>query len=542
MLSLLSLQLCLPLLMVAGAPTAPTVSLPYGTFEGFNSGNLTQFLGLPFAQAGRFEYPREPSTFSGVQKAIKYGPACPQQHESTPPGEPFKQNTYAVVSEDCLTLDIFRPTGVDSTTKLPVLVWLYGGGWEVGDSRDFNLTPAVERSIQIGEPFVAVTINYRLSVFGWLMGKEAAAAGLNNLGMRDQIFALEWVERYIHLFSGDPKRVTLGGQSAGSISAAFLTMDNAQNSNTLFRGVWLESGPPNHIPRQTDDQSIYDFVVSSTNCADADDTIECLQHVPYDTLMTAVNNTADFLAYRSLNLVWTPRIDGELILKSPWLAVQEGAYAKIPIVGGVCEDEGTIFALSSLNITTDAEFLGYVHSNFFPETSSDELAEIARLYPSDPAQGSPFNTGTQFQVSPEYKRVAAFIGDMAMVSPLRFLAEHASSRQDVWTWLVEANQAAGGAVGAYHLSDIPIWLTTTTSLGTQGMDALVNFVNTLDPNQHLTQGSSATVWPKHNTPSAGGNSSLIVFADDGVRVAADNYRQEGMDYLNSLRLKEASMD
>ncbi|KAK7007602.1 carboxylic ester hydrolase [Favolaschia claudopus] len=535
MLSLFSLPFAVPLqlLKLSASATTPTVSLRYGTFEGFNSGNLTQFLGVPFAQAGRFEYPQEPDVLHGLQKATAYGPACPQQKVSHPPGLPFEVATYADISEDCLTLDVFKPARIEPDAKLPVFVWIYGGGFAIGHSRDFNLTPVVERSIEIGQPFIAVTINYRLNAFGWLMGKEAAAAGINNLGLRDQIFALEWVQRNIELFQGDPERVSVGGQSAGGVSTAFLTFDNAQDSNALFKGAWLQSGPPFHIPHLLDDQDIYDALLDATNCSSSSSpssamsrnatSIECLRTVPLETLISAVNAAPNFL---NSDRCWGLRRRGNV----------RGVYYHLVnrvvfLIKGMYSNP-RLFALASLNITTDAEFSGYVHSNYFPKTSSSELAELARLYPRDPAQGSPFGTGTEFQLSPQYKRVAAFTGDMLVTSPLRFFTQHASARQDVWGWSVTANKAAGGAAGAFHGIDTAAWMTRTTVLGTLGMDRMVNFVNNLNPNDPATP----TAWPKHNSSSS---SSLMVFADDGVSIAADDYRREAVNYLNYLRVKEA---
>ncbi|KAK7063328.1 Alpha/Beta hydrolase protein [Favolaschia claudopus] len=374
---------------------------------------------------------------------------------TAPPGLDFIPAEYPSVSEDCLTLDVFRPAHIYPNTKLPVYVWIYGGGFDVGNSRDFDLVPAVERSIESGQPIVAVTINYRLNAFGYLMGKEAAAAGISNLGLRDQTFALKWVQKHIARF-GDSTVINFrrsGGQSAGSVSTSYLTLDNALNSNKLFHGVWLQSGPAFHVPHLLDDQDIYDSLA----------------------LSGAINSTDSFFSYRSVNLVWTPRIDGDAVMRDPWLSVQGGAYAKIPIAAGTCEDEGTSFPI--LSILDKAHPLRKLLSEHNWGSIGGARASVS----TRSNQGSPYNTGTDFQLSPEFKRVASFIGDMAMTSPLRFFTQHASARQNVWQWLlifplaplvsvVRANKAVYGALGATHGSDDPIWFTTTTSLGTQGMD------------------------------------------------------------------------
>ncbi|KAF8152094.1 carotenoid ester lipase precursor [Mycena galopus ATCC 62051] len=491
---------------------SPTVSLSYGTFQGFVAGNLTQFLGVPFAQAARFETPKGPALLHGVQNATSYGPACPQQELS-------------------LTLNVFGPAVTDPSVKLPVFV--------VGNSRDYDLTPVVERSIERGEPIIVVTPNYRVTALGFLPGKEAGAAGISNLGLRDQTFALQWVQKYIELFGGDPDHVVVGGVSAGSISTAYLFLDNNLNSNVLFRGIFLQSGPAIHMPSLSDGQSDYDGLVAATNCSASADTLDCLRDVPFDTLMAAVNDTANFFSYRSLNLVWGPSIDGDVIALDPWVSIPKGLYAKIPIMVGMCEDEGTIFSFSTLNITTDEEYLDYIRSNYLPSTSQAQLAKLAHLYPQDPTKGSPFGTGTANQLTPEFKRLAAFQGDLVMTSSRRFLLEHASLTQKAWGWLNKIGQYTNGPLGAAHASDTLIWFTTSN--GADGMDALLNFINTLDPNSPA-QGTSNTsiFWPTWNTPSVTGPSSLQTFNDAGIiNITADTFRTEPVQFLNNLRLAQA---
>ncbi|KAJ7366077.1 sterol esterase [Mycena albidolilacea] len=537
MISLLFLPLYVLLCPDFTAADSPTVALAYGTFQGFARGSVTQFLGVPFGQAARFSVPQEPALLHGLQNATSFGPACPQQALDIPSGFPVASNTYPSISEDCLTLDVFKPTVENPKVKLPVFVWIYGGGFQVGNSRDYDLPPVVERSISRGEPIIVVTPNYRVSAFGFLAGKEAGAAGISNLGLRDQIFALKWVQKHISAFGGDPARVVIGGVSAGSISTSFLFLNNKQNSNTLFQGAFLQSGPAIHVSQLSDGQSDYDGLVAANNCRAARNTLHCLRHAPFDTFMASVNNTPNFLSYRSLNIVWGPRIDGDVVQHDPWVSLSGGLYAKVPVLAGMCDDEGTLFSLSTLNITTDGEFLDYVHFNYLPETSQDQMAQLARLYPDDPTQGSPFDTGTDNQLTPEYKRLAAFQGDLVITSPRRFLLEKISSTQDAWGWLNKMGKSAKGPLGASHASDTPIWFTLAVP---EGIDSLLNFINTLDPNRPAKDSTSnvSIPWPKWNTPSAAGPSSLLTFWDTGINVTADEFRSEAVGILNDLRLSE----
>ncbi|KAJ7166037.1 sterol esterase [Mycena filopes] len=474
-----------------------------------------------------------------MQNATDFGPACPQQLLSSPPGTPFSAPIFPSISENCLTVDVFVPAGAHNLSALPVFVWIYGGGFTTGNSRTTEFSPLVERSIATGEPIIVVAPNYRLSAFGFLPGKEVGAAGVSNLGLRDQIFALRWVQKEITAFGGDPDRVVVGGISAGSISSALLILSNKQNSNALFRGAFLESGAPNLSPTLAEGQPVYDALVLANNCTAARDTLDCLRHVPLESFMATVNQTENFMSYESLALVWRPYIDGDVVERAPVKSVAEGLFAHIPIMAGNSDDEGTLFSISTLNITTDAEFLGYLHSNILPKTTPDQVAQIGLLYPDHPTQGAPFDTGSANQLSPEYKRLAALQGDLTFIAPRRLFLEHTSRTQATWSWLSKLGKDAS-AFGAAHGNDQGVWFTNTTALQTLGMDALVNFINTLDPNTPAVAGSAAELavaWPQWKT----GGGSLWTFSDpDTVSVTKEDFRVEAMTYLNGLLLEEAT--
>ncbi|KAJ7138497.1 sterol esterase [Mycena crocata] len=530
------------------AAKPPIVSLPYGTFQGFNSGNLTKFLGIPFAHSPRFETPQPPRRLHGVQNATVFGPACPQQ-KITPPFAGFIQPSYPTISEDCLTLDVFKPVA-SNTTMLPVFVWIYGGGFQIGNSRDTDMSPLVERSIEGNEPIIVVALNYRLTALGFLAGKEVGSAGISNLGLRDQIYGLEWVQKHISEFGGDPKRVVIGGQSAGARSTSLLLLSNKQNSNSMFRGAFMvlrqQSGGPGNAPPLAEGQPDYDDLVAATNCTTSSSTLDCLRHTPFESLMTAITSTADVFSYQSLNLVWNVRIDGDVIVEDPLVSVSHGAYAKVPIMTGNCEDEGTLFSTSQGNITTSEEFLDYVHSKYVSYFLAQEIAQIGTLYPDDPTQGSctgsPFNTGTANELTCEFKRLAAFSGDFGFIGGRRFFLEHASKTQNAWSWLIKRGKNAIPPLGVVHGGDFPIWFLVGSPSETVGGDSLINFVNTLDPNRPASSATTkpAGIWPTWKTPSAAGNHSLFTFNDPyGVNVTAENFRVEAIAVLNNLLLKQA---
>ncbi|KAF8134091.1 sterol esterase [Mycena galopus ATCC 62051] len=534
---LLTFRLCF-----LGAAGSPILSLDYGTFRGTIDGNLTKFLGIPYARptsVARFDLPQPPLPLQGLQNATAFGPACPQQGLS--PILIPEPNPHSSISEACLLLDVYVPAAATSHSKLPVMVWIYGGGFEVGSSADTDVRPTVERSILLGEPIIIVVPNYRLNAFGFLAGKEVSDAGLTNLGLRDQIFALEWVQKYASSFFGDPERVVLGGQSAGAISTGLHMLSNKQSSASLFRGAFMVSGSPWPAPTVVDGQTSYDGLVAANNCSSAPSTLDCLRSIPFDEFMATVNRTADLFSYRSLSLVWRPRVDGDVILRNPVQSVAQGAFAKIPLLSGDCDDEGTLFSFSSINVTTDSEFADYVKSVYLPDATSAQVAQIAALYPQDPALGSPFGTESANQLTPEFKRIAAFQGDFAFLGLRRLLLQQASKTQNTWSWLSKRGKSTL-YLGAAHSSDMPMFFPTnaTAQPDIVAIDALINFINTLDPNVSAApEGSNTTVfWPKWQIPSAEGSTSLLTFSDPAVvNVTADNFRADGIDFLNSLHLE-----
>lgn len=163
---------------------------------------------------------------------------------------------------DCLTVDIVRPSGTESCAGLPVLVWIYGGGitlytlppdisfrsrgigFDAGGSADprYNTSYLVNASAVIQKPIILVSINYRVGGWGFLASREVLAAGESNIGLFDQRLALRWIQENIGAFGGDPKKVTISGESAGGFSVGYhLTAFDGRNDG-LFRAVIMQSG------------------------------------------------------------------------------------------------------------------------------------------------------------------------------------------------------------------------------------------------------------------------------------------------------------
>merc|ERR1711959_69006 len=212
-----------------------------GPVQGFEaaSGNFSAFLGIPFASAGRWETPEDPTPWTEPFQATEYGPICAQASQFVSGGEIVMADqpwNYAEApvwnqSEECLSVNVYAPA---NATDAPVMVWIYGGALVFGDSNGFSYPP----DVLVGKDVVLVTFNYRLGPFGYFAHPDLNAT---NFGLYDQIKALEWVQANIEQFGGDPDNVTLFGESASASSVASLLVSPL--TEDLFNRAIIESMP-----------------------------------------------------------------------------------------------------------------------------------------------------------------------------------------------------------------------------------------------------------------------------------------------------------
>ncbi|KAI0690023.1 carotenoid ester lipase precursor [Cerioporus squamosus] len=516
------------------------VKLDQATVVGTADGAVEKFLGIPYAQPPvgelRLRLPELLSSYNVTVNATTFGNQCIQQGGSIPPNLPSEivqgivalqgllaQNPSVPQSEDCLNLDIYRPANLSADAQLPVLFWIFGGGFADGSTAmpAYNGTAIVQRSIDIGEPVIFVAVNYRLHVFGFLGGQEVKEAGLGNLGLQDQRTALRWVQKFISSFGGDHKKVTIWGESAGAASVFFQMFANDGDAEGLFRAGIMNSGSSVSTGDILELQSTYDFVVQQVGCSSETDTLGCLRTVSADSLLAAANNTGS-----SIDLAhspYTPRADGVFITQPPQQLAVNGKAADVPFIIGDVLDEGPLLSLSTLNITTEEELASYMKTAWFPGASSSDIETILQLYPSDPAAGSPFGTGEQNAFTPEYKRIAAIQGDFSFQASRRHLLDRLSSTHITYNFLSVRNNVSG--LGYAHGTDL------FDAFGPGDMtDYFVRFVRHLDPN-----GESAVHWPPFNTSAR----STLQFSNGTtpLSVIADTERLAGTDFLFNLSLR-----
>src|SRR4051794_20785123 len=222
-----------------GAPSAPRVKTANGVVEGsIISSGTHVFRGIPFAAPPvgelRWKAPQPVQNWEGVREAAEFGASCMQR-----PVFGDMEFRSKGMSEDCLYLNVWTPAK-SAADKLPVLVYFFGGGLVAGDGSEYRY----DGESMASKGIVSVTINYRLTVFGFLahpeLTAEAPYKASGNYGFLDQNAALKWVQANIAAFGGDPKRVTIAGQSAGSRSVTVQMISPL--SRNLFAGAIMESG------------------------------------------------------------------------------------------------------------------------------------------------------------------------------------------------------------------------------------------------------------------------------------------------------------
>jgi para-nitrobenzyl esterase len=289
---------------------------------------VRSFKGIPFAQppvgALRWREPLPPKKWKGVRKADAFGPRCMQR---TSPGADYWFRSSGM-SEDCLYLNVWTPAQ-SGKEKLPVLVYIFGGGFQNGDGSE----PRYDGASIARHGVVTVSVNYRTNIFGFFvhpeLTRESPRGAAGNYGLLDQVAALGWVRENIAAFGGDPKRVTIAGESAGSISVCALMASPV--SKGLMAGAIGESGamiatlPPQ--PRQASEQQGVKFAAAAGASS-----LAALRALSAEQIQEAVGKT------RGARFGIT--LDGYFLPKTPLAIFEAGEQAKIPLLAGTNTQEG----------------------------------------------------------------------------------------------------------------------------------------------------------------------------------------------------------
>ncbi|XP_071825867.1 acetylcholinesterase-like [Apostichopus japonicus] len=331
-----SLPHCLVLAVltaIVGSATGEDVfvDLQLGTVQGMSvdfienkfinkSTKINVFKGIPYAEPpGRYRAPVAKQNWSGVFNATAFGASC-EQCDNVPAIDALY--TY---SEDCLFLNIYAPN--QTTGKVPVMVFIHGGGFTSGSSMADKYSGIPLASV--GD-VILVTINYRVGVTGFLATGDAASPG--NYGLLDQAEALRWVRNNIEAFGGDSSKITIFGGSAGAICVDFHLI--SKYSRDLFDQAILESGSVSAKWIFNEYNEAF-RLGRSVNCSSTDTTelVECLRQIDARTL----ENIA-----RAAQIRFGPTVDGTFLDESPITIIQRGDFKDCPVIVGFNRDDGTL--------------------------------------------------------------------------------------------------------------------------------------------------------------------------------------------------------
>ncbi|KAJ9096468.1 hypothetical protein QFC21_005290 [Naganishia friedmannii] len=522
--------------------------------------NVSSFLGIPFATSERFRAPvlavyNATGGGGGGLNATAHGVACMQ---SPGVGKSLLNGSYTSrgVGEDCLTVDVYTPAGAGNGTKLPVMVWFFGGGFINGANSVYDGTAIIAQSVLMRSPVILVVPNYRLNIYGWLNGAEALANNATNLGMRDQLASLEWVQKYASSFGGDKDKVTVFGESAGAISIALhylnpaLVGNSTGNATTagmtgmnstvpavgnttvttinstataapvsLFRGAIMQSGAMSTFPigpANETRQPIFDRISLLTGCSRNaslaypggnlttqfnQTEFECLRTLPNELLFNATRTVLDDPMNAYGNFPFGPTIDYALIPASPAALLAKGSFAKdIPFISGNMLDEGTLFTPPTLNTT--AQVTSYI-DQVLPRDPNSTVVNTLYAYYNDPSKGSPYGSGNEsFGLNPLFKTTSALFGDTTFQSSRRNFLQKATQFNVTKTWSYLFSQKKNGTstyLGAAHGSDVlytfgqPGGNAADLTVSRQYLGYFINFANNLDPNGNTTNPITALV-------------------------------------------------
>jgi carboxylesterase type B len=397
--------------------------------------------------------------------------------------------------------------------------------------------------VKIGKPIVGVSINYRLSLWGFTSSNEMAKEGALNIGLRDQRLAMRWVQENIRAFGGDRKKVTIFGESAGAASVGFHLTAYGGRDDGLFRAAILQSGnpifySPQGSPNQT--QAAFNTVASKVGCGNATNKVQCLREVPFQTLNGTMNGTL------STTGGFNPVIDGDFTQDYGSRALANGKFVKVPIIVGTNSDEGASF--SPYGINTTSQFKAALST--LPPPYQDT---ILRLYPDDLSTNviaalGPNRPAATF--GQQFRRVATYTGDQLFIAPRRQTATTwAQHGLPAYAYRFNADQSGfAPELAVSHFKEIGFMFRNIEGVGFRPdirpfankpqryidlaefmSSTWASFVYDLDPNGWKGRNGSVGEWPRYEV----GDPRDFVFEANGTSHAEmDTWRKEGMEWIN----------
>ena len=357
-------------------------------------------------------------------------------------------------------LDVYAPTHATNQSKLPVFFFIQGGGFSINANANYDGSGLISAS-DLG--IIVVTFNYRVGPYGFLASQEirdSPSASVNN-GLKDQRKALEWVQKYIAQFGGNPDHVVLGGDSAGAASIALHLTAYGGRDDALFTGAAAESVSFATIMTIEESQYQYDALAAGLGCSndpastDSDGTLSCLRSKTASELQ-ALNFNAPYPGAKNAPLfMYNPVLDNDLIKMYTYSAFDSGSFIRIPVIFGDDTNGGTIFTPRQTSTLEQSNI--FLHDQF-PFLTVAHLKRIRDLFP---------NHGPEFPHSgPWWRQVSNAYGDLRYMCPTLFIsqafARYASKENGTGNWnyrynVHDAEQVADG-LGVPHTVEISaIW-------------------------------------------------------------------------------------
>ncbi|ETS78733.1 hypothetical protein PFICI_08586 [Pestalotiopsis fici W106-1] len=469
----------------------------------YNFSNI-RYAAPPVTPSLRFRAPADPvyNRSAGVQDGT-YGKICPQAY--TP-----WQNAALVTaapgeheSEDCLFLDVVVPQSLwDSrrNTSKPVIVWIHGGGYQIGakyGTPDSNPLGLLDRSfVDGGDGVIWVGLNYRLGAFGWLQGSSfTSQGGLANAGLYDQRKALDWVQKYIHLFGGDPNRVTVMGESAGAGAimhhiTAYGGDEGEGEAPLPFQQAIVQS--PGYVPRPYASQAESSYAV----LLDRANATSLAELAALDTLALQTANklaqTADF--YGAFQFGVAP--DGGYVPDLPEKLLARGAYHRdIKVMVAHNTYEGQRYTDPAA--TNSSAFDEYM-ALYFPDASAEFLAELSSdVYPAvyNDSSSSDSNSSTQADWTTPFERLRTAVSEFTFTCHAYFLGDALgpAAGRDSYSYLfsVPPGTHTLDVYYSYFVNSSSSVTNETVALYMQ--EYFASFVETGDPNR----GSLLPIFPAY---------------------------------------------
>jgi para-nitrobenzyl esterase len=514
----------------AQAAGGPIVQTGEGLVQGFVTNGVAEFLGIPYGAPPVSTNPTAPpcspsnlrwcppvphAPWTGVLEATAYGPICAQTNEFGLFAGPANDN------EDCLYLNVFAPSVGIPLVKLPVIVWIHGGGNVDGE------TPGYDGSkLALQGHTVVVSMGYRLNAMGWLAHPALDAEGhqFGNYGLLDQQLALKWVRSNIARFGGDKNNVTLGGQSSGAINTG-LNMVSPQAAGLFDRAICQSLCPAPLTPggfstplATAEARGIAFSVKAGCGSGTDETTAQCLRSLTATQVETFAGE-GNFIGGQGI-------IDGQIVPSQPMTAFANGQFNHMPFMNGNTEDEENFFlAITEYDSNTNnalrtpvtaAQYTSFVNRSFAtPPYPAGTAAAVLALYP----------VGAYTSPELAYDRV----GTDSTICGQRILDQTLAPQVPVYVYEFDDQtapfyfpQMPGFLSLAYHTADIqylfPLWHggpngielplnRQQENLSDELVAAWTNFAWTGNPNGYgnfpwprYTSSTTTPAWLRQNLP------------------------------------------